>query len=309
MSDVFVVNEKAYRAKRILGYVASYGFLALVGIIILVPFYWMILTSLKTQTMIEEIPPLLYLKPSQWQLSNYTALFQLVPSGPRAGEPLFPFFRYMENTILVSLVTTAGTTITTILAAFAFARLNFKGRDTVFAILLGTMMVPGEIFILTNFLTIAKMGLYTFDQTFGQVLIAMTVPFMTSVFYTFYLRQTFKQIPNELYYAAKVDGTGDFGYLLKVMIPIASPTIFTIVILNSMGAWSAYVWPAMVTMKDEFRLVSNGLRGAFTDTSSGRTDFGQQMAAATLVTLPLVLLFFAFRKQIMRGISRSGIKG
>ncbi len=309
MSDVFVVNEKAYRAKKILTNVASYAFLALVALIILVPFYWMLLTSLKSQLLMEEIPPLLWLKPSQWELSNYSSLFALVQSGPRAGSPLFPFFTYLRNTVVVSIITTTGTTITTILAAYAFARLNFKGRDIVFVILLGTMMVPGEIFILTNFLTIAKLGLYTFDQTYGQVLVAMTVPFMTSVFYTFYLRQTFKQIPNELYYAAKVDGTTDFGYLLKVMIPVASPTIVTIIILNSMGAWSAYVWPAMVTMKDEFRLVSNGLRGAFTDTGSGRTDFGQQMAAATLVTVPLLILFFTFRKQIMRGVSRSGIKG
>ncbi|MDP3130351.1 MAG: carbohydrate ABC transporter permease, partial [Bacillota bacterium] len=264
---------------------------------------------LKSQLLMEEIPPLLWLKPSQWQLSNYSSLFALVQSGPRAGAPLFPFFTYLRNTVVVSIITTTGTSITTILAAYAFARLNFKGRDVVFAILLATMMVPGEIFILTNFLTIAKLGLYTWDQTYGQVLIAMTVPFMTSVFYTFYLRQTFKQVPNELYYAAKVDGTSDFGYLLRVMIPVASPTIVTIIILNSMGAWSAYVWPAMVTMKDEFRLVSNGLRGAFTDTGSGRTDFGQQMAAATLVTVPLLILFFTFRKQIMRGVSRSGIKG
>jgi len=309
MSDEFIVNEKAYRTKKILTNFASYAFLVVVALIILVPFYWMLLTSLKSQNLMEEIPPLLWLKPSQWQLSNYTSLFSLVTSGSRAGQPLFPFFTYLKNTVVVSLITTAGTSVTTILAAFAFARLNFKGRDVVFAVLLATMMVPGEIFILTNFLTIAKLGLYTFSQTYGQVLVAMTVPFMTSVFYTFYLRQTFKQIPNELYYAAKVDGTTDFGYLLRVMIPVASPTIITIIILNSMGAWSAYVWPAMVTMKDEFRLVSNGLRGAFTDTGSGRTDFGQQMAAATLVTVPLLILFFTFRKQIMRGVSRSGIKG
>ncbi|MFA5007124.1 MAG: carbohydrate ABC transporter permease [Candidatus Izemoplasmatales bacterium] len=309
MSDLFVVNKKAYRTKKILGNIGSYAFLGVVAVAILIPFYWMILTSLKSELMMQEIPPLLWLKPSQWQLTNYTALFELVESGTRAGEPLFPFFTYLKNTVIVSLITTAGTTVTTIMAAYAFARLNFKGRDTLFAIMLGTMMVPGEIFILTNFLTIANLGLYTFDQTFGQVLIAMTVPFMTSVFYTFYLRQTFKQIPNELYYAAKVDGTTDFGYLLKVMIPVASPTIVTIIILNSMGAWSAYVWPAMVTMKDEFRLVSNGLRGAFTDIGTGRTDFGRQMAAATLVTLPLLILFFTFRKQIMRGVSRSGIKG
>ncbi|MFH0993045.1 MAG: carbohydrate ABC transporter permease [bacterium] len=309
MSDVFVVNEKAYRTKKIISNVVLYAFLVFVAIVILIPFYWMILTSLKDENIIQEIPPILFLKPSQWKISNYTQLFQLVTSGERRGEPLFPFFTYMKNTVIVSLITTAGTTITTVLAAYAFARLNFKGRDAIFAILLGTMMVPGEIFILTNFLTVAKMGIITFEQTFGQALIAMTVPFMTSVFYTFYLRQTFKQIPNELYYAAKVDGTTDFGYLIRVMIPVAMPTIITIIILNSMGAWSAYVWPAMITMKDEYRLVSNGLRGAFTDAGTGRTNFGEQMAAATLVTLPLLILFFTFRKQIMRGVSRSGIKG
>ena len=136
----------------------------------------------------------------------------------------------------------------------------------------------------------------------------MTIPFMTSVFYVFYLRQTFRKIPDELYFAAKVDGTSDFKYLMKIMIPIAMPTIVTIIILNSMGAWSAYIWPAMVTAKDSFRLVSNGLRGAFTDTT-GRTDYGQQMAASVLVTLPLIVVFFVFRKQIMRGVSRGGIKG
>ncbi len=309
MSDVFVVNEKAYRTKKIISNIVLYSFLAFVAIIILIPFYWMILTSLKDENIMQQIPPILFLKPSQWKITNYTQLFEIVTSGERRGEPLFPFFVYMKNTVIVSLITTAGTTITTILAAYAFARLNFKGRDAVFAILLATMMVPGEIFILTNFLTVAKMGIITFEQTFFQAIVAMTVPFMTSVFYTFYLRQTFKQIPNELYYAAKVDGTTDFGYLIRVMIPVAMPTIITIIILNSMGAWSAYVWPAIITMKDEYRLVSNGLRGAFTDIGTGRTDFGQQMAAATLVTLPLLILFFVFRKQIMRGVSRSGIKG
>jgi len=308
MSDTFNTDTKAYRAKKIIRSVLTYAFLFLIAVIVLIPFYWMILTSLKSQTLIEEIPPLLFIKPSQWDIGNYRSLFALVESGMREGEPLFPFFTYLRNTVVVSIITTIGTTITTILAAFAFSRLNFKGRDLVFAILLSTMMIPGEIFILTNFLTIVKLNLYSENQTYVQVLTALTVPFMTSVFYTFYLRQAFKQIPNELYYAAKVDGTTDFGYLLRVMIPVASPTIFTIIILNSMGAWSAYVWPEMVTMQDSFRLVSNGLRGAFTDTT-GRTDFGQQMAATTLVTLPLLILFFTFRKQIMRGVSRSGIKG
>ncbi len=310
MSDVYVKNEVSYKTKKIIANILTYSFLAGVAVVVLVPFYWMILTSLKSTIMIEQIPPLLFLKPSEWRLSNYTSLFEIVESGSRRGEPVFPFFTYLGNTVLVSIITTIGTTITTVLAAYAFARLNFKGRDIVFAIILGTMMIPGEIFILTNFITVNRLGLYDINnQTFSDALIAMTLPFMTSVFYTFYLRQTFKQIPNELYYAAKVDGTSDFKYLLKVMIPVASPTIITIIILNSMGAWSAYIWPAMVTAKDSFRLVSNGLRGAFTDAGTGRTNFGQQMASATLVTLPLLIIFFVFRKQIMRGVSRSGIKG
>lgn len=310
MSELFIKDEKAYKVKKIVSNTFLYVFLGLVAVAILVPFYWMLLTSFKNITQIESVPPILWLSPSQWKIQNYSDLFIIVSSGPRAGEPLFPFFTYLENTVLISIITTAGTTITTVLAAFAFARLNFKGRDTLFAILLATMMVPGEIFILTNFITINSFGWYSITtQSYSDAILAMTIPFMTSVFYIFYLRQTFKQIPNELYYAAKVDGTSDFKYLLKVMIPIALPTIITIIILNSMGAWSAYIWPAMVTAEDKYRLVSNGLRGAFTDTGTGRTDYGQQMAASTLVTVPLLILFFVFRKQIMRGVSRSGIKG
>lgn len=310
MSEIFVKDEKAFKTKKIVSNVLLYIFLGFMAIAIIVPFYWMILTSFKSILQIEAQPPILWLTPSAWELENYTDLFVKVASGPRAGEPLFPFFTYLQNTVVISIITTAGTTITTILAAFAFARLNFKGRETLFAILLATMMVPGEIFILTNFITINSFGWYSITtQTYSDAILAMTIPFMTSVFYIFYLRQTFKQIPNELYYAAKVDGTSDFKYLLKVMIPIALPTIITIIILNSMGAWSAYIWPAMVTAEDKYRLVSNGLRGAFTDTGTGRTDYGQQMAASTLVTVPLLILFFVFRKQIMRGVSRSGIKG
>ncbi len=310
MAEVFVKNEKVYKTQKFISNLLIFIFLGFVALVVLVPFYWMLLTSLKNTTMIEQVPPIFFLKPADWEIENYRSLFYLVPSGPRRGEPLFPFFTYMRNTIVVSIVSTVGTVLTTVLAAFAFARLNFKGRDVLFAILIATMMIPGEIFILTNFLTINKLGWYDImNQTFMDVLLAMTLPFMTSVFYVFYLRQTFKQIPNELYYAAKVDGTTDFQYLLKIMIPIALPTIITITILNSMGAWNAYIWPAMITTKDEFRLVSNGLRGAFTDSGTGRTDFGQQMASAVLVTLPLLLMFFVFRKQIMRGVSRSGIKG
>lgn len=309
MADLYIENEKAYKRRKLISQIVTYTFLTTVAIAILIPFYWMLLTSLKNIQEIETSPPILFLKFSDWKITNYTNLFLTVQSGPRLGEPLFPFFTYLKNTVFISVLTTTGTVITTVLSAFAFARLNFKGRNTLFAVLLATMMVPGEIFILTNFLTINKFGWYNIiDQTYSDAVLAMTIPFMVSVFYIFYMRQTFKQIPDELYFAAKVDGTSDFKYLLRIMIPVAMPTIITIIILNSMGAWSAYIWPAMVTTQDKYRLVSNGLRGAFSDLS-GRTNYGEQMAAATLVTAPLLLVFFAFRKQIMRGVSRSGIKG
>lgn len=305
-SDVFAKNPRVYKIQKIVFTTLTYLFLVFVAVIILIPFYWMLLTSVKSTSMIQRVPPLLWVPFKDWVLTNYTGLFAL----DRYGVAIFPFFTYLKNTVLVALITTAGTALTTILAAFAFARLHFKGRDTVFAILLGTMMVPGEIFILTNFLTINKFGWYNvFNQTYTDAILAMTIPFMTSVFYTFYLRQTFKQIPNELYFAAKVDGTGDFGYLWKIMVPVASPTIVTILILNAMGTWSAYIWPVLVTAKSEYRLVSNALRGTTFMDNAGIVQYGQQMAAATLVTVPLLIIFFIFRKQIMRGVSRSGIKG
>lgn len=310
MEEVFVENEKVYKRRKTIKSIVTYTFLVIVALAVLIPFYWMLLTSLKSMQQIEARPPILWMSLQDWNLQNYTALFEVVPSGPRVGEPLFPFHVYMGNTVLVAVLTTTGTIITTILAAFAFARLRFKGSTTVFAILLATMMVPGEIFVLTNFLTVNRLGWYDImDQSYWDAIAAMTLPFMVNVFYMFYLRQVFKQIPNELYYAAKVDGTTDFQYLYRVMVPIAMPTIVTITILTSMGAWSAYIWPAMVTTQDSYRLVSNGLRGAFTDVGSGRVQYGQQMAAASLVTLPLLIVFFVFKKQIMRGVSRSGIKG
>ncbi len=309
LTDQYIENEKTYKIKKFISNFILYTFLSLIAIAILIPFYWMLMTSLKTEIQISQTPPIIFLKISEWRIENYN--FGTINIGSHI-QPLFPFWTYLKNTVIVALVTTSGMIITTVLSAFAFARLNFKGRDTVFALLLATMMVPGEIFILTNFITIFKFGWYDIfgdNQTYLKSTLALTVPFMVSVFYIFYLRQMFKQIPNELYYAAKVDGTSDFKYLTKVMIPMALPTIVTIIILSSMGAWSAYIWPALVTTSDKYRLVSNGLRSSFTNTSTGRTDYGKQMAAATLVTLPLLIVFFTFKKQIMRGVSRSGIKG
>ena len=205
------------------------------------------------------------------------------------------------NTVFVGVVSTILSLIVTVISAFAFARLEFKGREVLFAALLGTMMIPGELFTITNYQTIVALG---WDDSFTVLII----PFLVSVFYIYLLRQNFLQIPNELYLAAKVDGTGDFKYLLRVMIPIGMPTIITMTILKLMGTWNSYVWPNLITSKEEMRLISNGLRTAFKD-AEGRSAQNVQMAATTLVTVPLLLLFIFLRKYIMRGVSRSGIKG
>ena len=198
--------------------------------------------------------------------------------------------------------TTLTAAITTVLAAFAFSRIQFKGRELVFNIFLTTMMIPGEMMTISNYITVV--GYLDGKDTYW----AMIIPFLISVYYIYLLRQNFKQIPNELYYAAKVDGTGDFKYLLKVMVPIAMPTLITITILKMMGAWNSYVWPMMVTTTKEMRLITTGLRMAFTS-EEGRTVQGLQMAGSTIVTAPLLIVFIILRKYIMRGVSRSGIKG
>jgi multiple sugar transport system permease protein len=277
-------------------------FLFVVAFFVLLPFYWMFITSLKGFFQIQtEIPPTLWVAFRDYQIDNYLAALNAAP-----------YLVYMKNTLTVAIISTIGTIITTIFAAFAFARLNFKGRDILFAFLISSMMIPGEMFVITNYITISDFGWLGaqngVDQTYPQALAALTLPFMTSIFYIFFLRQTFKQIPDELYLASKVDGTSDFKYLFRIMVPIASPTIITIIILNAMGTWSAYIWPNLVTTKDEFRLVTNGLRNAYTDLA-GMVRYNEQMAAAMIVTLPLLIVFLLLKKYIMRGVSRSGIKG
>ena len=190
---------------------------------------------------------------------------------------------------------------TTVLSAFAFARLEFKGKNALFAALLATMMIPGELFTITNYVTVTKFG-WLDSYT------VLIVPFLVSVFYIYLLRQNFLQIPNELYLAAKVDGTTDLKYLWKVMIPLSLPNLISITILKMMGAWNSYVWPRLVTSTDDYRLITNGLRDAFTD-MSGQANIPVQMAAVTVVSIPLFLVFIFLRKYIMKGVSRSGIKG
>jgi multiple sugar transport system permease protein len=265
--------------------------LIVAALIVFLPFYWMILTALKTDIAVEATPPQLFTLNLQFR--NFVDAYNATR-----------FDLYFRNTIFVAFCSTLGTVVTTVLASFAFARLQFKGRDAIFIILLATMMIPGEMLVITNFVTIKNWG---WDDSFK----ALIVPFMTSVFYIFFLRQTFKQIPDELYLAAKVDGTSDFKYLIKIMVPIAKPTILTIIILSAIGSWNAYVWPSLVTSlsKDEFKLISNGLRdSAFVD-ELGRIKYNWQMAGSTIVTVPILIVFLSLKKYIIKGVSRSGIKG
>ena len=229
----------------------------------------------------------------------------------------------LVNTIIVGVISTAGSLIITIFAAFAFARLKFKGRDALFSMFMATMMIPGEMLTVTNYITVVK--ILGWKDSYQ----ALIIPFLVSVFYIYLLRQTFKQIPDELYYAAKVDGTTDLGYLFKVMLPIATPTIITILLLKMMGSWNSYMWPNLVNSdqsasksitlpdwkKRNWQLITNSIRGSFRAETDGGTDQYSritshlQMAATTFVTAPLLLVFIFLRKYLMRGVSRSGIKG
>jgi len=279
---------KRQKVKKIISRIFIYTFLALVAVFIVFPFYWMLITSLKSTEEIDAIKVTYFPKVIMW--SNYPRAMETAKMG-----------RLMLNTVIVGVFSTLGTLITTICSAYAFSRFNFIGRDAIFTIFLSTMMIPGEMMVITNFITVIHLNWIDTYQ-------AMIVPFMVSVFYIYLLRENFRQIPNELYLAAKVDGTSDIKYLFKVMIPMAAPTITTITILKLMGSWNSYVWPNLVTNSKEMRLVSNGLRTSFSD-ENGRSQQGLQMAAAAIITAPLLLVFIFMRKYIMRGVGRSGIKG
>lgn len=315
---------KKYKIKKYTAQTFTYIFLSIMALFILIPFYWMLISSVKqtweiTTPNITLLPVSLQtrkiLAPWDWAWENYGTLFKGIQD-PLTGKYTFkpmPFGWMFLNTIVVGAVTTIGTIVTVVFAAFAFSRLNFKGRETVFAILLATMMIPGEVFVITNFMTISRLG-WVRSNIHLENYAALILPFVTSVFYIFFLRQTFRQIPNELYLAAKVDGTGDFKYLFKIMIPLAQATIITIIILSMIGTWNAYVWPSFVTdaKNTHHLLVSNGLIAGLSgavESSGPDSILNLQMAASTLVTVPLLIVFFTFKKYIMRGVSRSGIKG
>ena len=266
----------------------TYLFLFVMALIVLFPFYWMIISSLKSEVEYRQTVPTFW--PQQIQLYNYVDAFNTASLG-----------NLFMNTLFVGVVSTILSLVITVLSAFAFARLEFKGKETMFGALLATMMIPGELFTITNYITVSDLGwLNTFT--------ALIVPFLVSIFYIYLLRQNFMQIPNELYLAAKVDGCGDLKYLWKVMIPLAMPTLISITILKMMGAWNSYVWPRLVANDDAHRLITNGLRNAFTATT-GDVNYPVQMAAVAVVSAPLFLVFIFLRKYIMKGVSRSGIKG
>ncbi|MDE7158649.1 MAG: carbohydrate ABC transporter permease, partial [Clostridiales bacterium] len=256
------------------------------------PFYWMLISSLKTLDEYTATVPTLW--PQQFKWSNYAVAFET--DGLNLG-------RLFLNTCIVGIVSTILSLIVTVLSAYAFARLDFKGKNALFAAMLATMMIPGELFTITNYVTVSAFG---WTNTFTVLI----VPFLVSVFYIYLLRQNFMQIPNELYLAAKVDGTSDLKYLWKVMIPLSAPTLVSITFLKMMGAWNSYVWPRLVANDAAHKLITVGLRGAtFVDTATQMTNYPAQMAAVVLVTIPLLLVFMFFRKYIMRGVSRSGLKG
>lgn len=266
----------------------TYLFLLVMAVIVLFPFYWMIISSLKTLEEYRLNVPTFW--PQTIMLSNYAEAFTTANLG-----------QLFTNTMIVGVISTLLSLVITVLSAFAFARLEFKGRETIFGLLLATMMIPGELFTITNYATVASLG---WMNTF-KVLI---IPFLVSVFYIYLLRQNFMQIPNELYLAAKVDGTTDLKYLWKVMVPLSLPTLISITILKMMGAWNSYIWPRLVANDEAHRLITNGLRNAFTETT-GDVNYPVQMAAVAIVSAPLFLVFIFLRKYIMAGVSRSGIKG
>ena len=281
--------EKQARIRSRVRSTAVHILLSLWAVIVLFPFYWMVLTSVKSYSAYnsEYIPKFFTLSPT---LQNYVDAFTAVPLG-----------RYFTNTLVFTLITTLLMLSVITLAAFAFARLEFKGKRLAFTLLLSLMMIPNELVIITNFVTITDLGL---RNTFTGLIL----PSVTSVFYIYLLKENFAQIPDELYYAAKVDGTSDFKYLTRVMIPICSPTMITIVILKVIECWNSYVWPRLITDDENYFLVSNGTQ-AIRESGFGRENIPAMMAAVVVISVPLIALFLIFRNKIMDGVSRGGTKG
>lgn len=291
MNDNFEYKhiEKKSKISRNVRKGVTYFLLILWAFMVLFPFYWMVLTSVKSYSSYnsEYIPKFFTLSPT---FENYVEAFTAVPLA-----------RYFLNTLIFTVITTAVMLVVITLAAFAFARLNFRGKNAAFTLFLALMMIPNELVIITNFVTITDLGL---RNTFAGLIL----PSITSVFYIYLLKENFAQIPDELYYAAKVDGTSDFKYLTKVMIPICRPTIITVLILKVIECWNSYVWPRLITDDQNYFLVSNGIQ-AIRENGFGRENIPAMMAAVVVISLPLIILYLLFRDKIMEGVSRGGTKG
>lgn len=276
----------------------TYILLTLWALIVLFPFYWMLLSSLKSTAAYngELTPSFFTLHPT---LENYTAAFN------SQEEPLG---RYLLNTLIFTVITTASMMVVIVLAAFAFARLKFRGRNVLFALFLSLMMIPNELVIITNFVTVKTLGLTDDAGNAIRHFTGLILPSITSIFYIYLLKENFESIPEELHKAAKVDGTSDLKYLWKVMLPISRPTIVTIIILKVIECWNSYVWPRLITTKPQFFLVSNGIQN-IRESGAGRDNVPAMMAAVVVVSVPLIVLFLLFRDKIMAGVSRGGTKG
>lgn len=289
--------EKQLKKQKILKVVKNilcYIVLTFFGLFALLPFYWMILSSLKTEDMYREAVPTFFVKPSELQWSNYKTVIEY-------GNNLFGTM--LVNTLVVGIVSTLLGVVITIITAYAFAKMEFKGKNLLFSLMLGTMMIPGELFTITNYMTVSNWK-WTKSYT------VMILPFMVSIFYIYLLRNAFKQIPDSLYRAAKVDGCSDVKYLIKVMVPLTAPTLTSIILLKFIGTWNSYIWPRLANQgSEEWQLLSNWVSKGFTQAGSSDSLTTLKMAAATMVSVPLMILFLCFRKYIMKGVSKSGIKG
>jgi len=281
--------EKSAKTRETTRRVTTYAMLSLWAAAVLFPFYWMLLTSVKSYSAynLEHVPALFTLSPT---ISNYVYAFSAAPLGG-----------YFANTLIFTLFTTALMLLVTIFASFAFARLDFKGKDLVFTLFLAMMMIPGELVIVTNFVTITNLSL---RNSFPGLIL----PSVASVFYIYLLKESFERVPDALYYAAKVDGASDLKYLFKVLIPICRPTIITILILKVIECWNAYAWPRLITDDPGYFLVSNGIQ-EIRESGFGRENIPAMMAAVAVISIPLIILFLIFRRKIMEGVSRGGIKG
>lgn len=280
--------SKSAKIKDIAGKTVTYILLSIWGIIVLFPFYWMILTSFKSYSSYNsEFVPKFY--PVSPTVQNYIDAFTTVSLS-----------RYLLNTAIFTIVTTAVMLVVTTLAAFAFARLKFKGKNIFFVLFLALMMIPNELVIITNFVTVTNLDM---RNSFPGLIL----PSVASVFYIYLLKENFEAIPDNLYYAAKVDGTSDFKYLVKVMVPIARPTLVTIIILKVIECWNSYVWPRLITDDPKYFLVSNGIQ-EIRENGFGRENIPAMMAAVVVISLPLIVLFLVFRKTVMTGVSRGGTK-